>query len=230
MTLPIVQFEKLPDATKLDILRKIFQACEYDPEDLPGHDPEAGDLAQTVFEAFTDAGIEFTHPDRRPHGYRVNQHNQFNGTGCRWSNVSIVEPMSRTHLMRGNIHCPAECTDSVIEADPDATEDQSYTLSIDAVLAHLAEAGIPVHAVDTSGGSWTVYLGEGGWDEATERYTQPMSIGPCVMVNGRLRSETFETSYGVRGDDEESFPLEGYDDPQDVADHIIHLYREWKSA
>lgn len=56
--------------------------------------------------------------DDRARPRRFTAHQRPDGTGCRWSHVSIVHPDDRT-ARRGEVLCPDDCPTASVELDPD---------------------------------------------------------------------------------------------------------------
>lgn len=208
--LPIVQYRRLTDAQKANILDEIFMLVEYDEDDRPGADRSAGDIGECTVEILDRNGVRFSDVNHMPNGYRFNRHKTIAGVGCRWSLVSVVEPMSRAHPNKGNLYCPSSCPDSTIEYDPDAMTDEYDTLNVDAVIAHLNASGVRVDTVHTGGGTYTLHIGDG----------DPISLGACQRSSGRLTADQYDATYRLQPDGE-PFLLDGCDDPQDVADHSV---------
>lgn len=219
--LPIVQFKRLSEAVKAQIAEDLFMMIEYDEDERPDADRSPGDIAQGVYDILERHGVRPSDANHMPNGYRFNQHQRAGGKlRCGFSLVSVVEPMARK--TKGNIHCPYGCPDSIVEVDPDATSDLDTLVNVDAVKVYLKDRGIPFDTFD-----YTLYVGHGSWDEEAERYTHPITFGPCAIVQGRLTADPYDAaSYGLRTPGAESFCIDDDDDAERVADGIARLYWE----
>ncbi len=92
-----------------------------------------------------------------------------------------------------------------VDDDEDAGD---AMVDVEAVMELLRAAGVPYTSIATGGGAVTVYVGDGDWDEGSERFTHPLSIGPCFhTVNPAMRDRGVrlfgnvgELYYGPRED------------------------------
>ena len=225
--LPIVQYKALTDKQKLQLLDELFEALEYNEDGKPGNGRSGADTELVVCETFDQYGVRFTDENQMPNGYRFNRHTKPWGDQCEYSQVATVEPMARR--VTGDVMCPTGCPGSVVEADPDATMAHHGRLNVDAVKTHLAALGVAFDTVE-HGGTWTVYVGPGEWDEVAERYTHPISFGPCEVVDGRLTADQHDASYGFRTDTADVHYFDGDDDPQTIARDLARLLSETPQA
>lgn len=201
--LPIVQLAKLTDKQREKLLTRIFGILEYDEEGRPGADRSAGDIASCMMEAFNDFGVLLSDPNHMPAGYRINDHQTPGGGRCYWSEITVAEPMRRTP--RGNIRCAKNCPASLVEADPRAEYGDEEVVDIYGVMLVLGILGVPFLLHEVSAGEFVLYIGRGVWDEAAERHTHPMSVGPCYLRRqDRLVAFTHDMTWGLRGDGDEA--------------------------
>jgi hypothetical protein len=228
----LAEWANVTDAQKIDLANQLFLLAEYGVKtnladsDGPGVDWDS-DFVQDLGSLFGSFGVKhFTAPDDRPYGYRFTDHKTATGAWCHWSKCSVASPHLRSQP--GDLLCPARCADSSIETDPNAGPDTEELVDVEVVLQHLRHAGVPYDVADTSGGTFTAYIGAGEWDEATERRTQPMILGP-IYQRVYQRAERyvgykFELSYGSNTSVEHDIVVEDDTDPERVAAGIVELY------
>lgn len=220
-TIPSVQIKRLTTERKAELLERVFEILEYDGDENPGAVVDGSALSD-IQDIFARFGVKFTSPSKIPAGYRINQHHTAVGTWCAWSHCTVAEPFQRTP--RGNIHCPDNCPDSIVEVDPDADRDAGR-IDVDALQKALTNMGVPFRVATDGSGDHTIYIGHGEWDEATERWTHPMAAGPCRLLRGRMVAFEYEFTWGPRNTDGEQRDPTNVDDLD--AEHIASQIARW---